>query len=392
MQALTALIENNSDVMSFVSSSGKVLYASPSVATLFGYLPKEVVGRNTIRMIHPEDRDHSRRVLGEVLARPRVPLQAEMRVRHKNGDWRRVESAISNLLEEPRVGAIVVNSREIGARRAVRQQEQRQTDDLVLANARLEDFAYAVMHDLREPLRTISMFTQLLTSQTDLSAEGKMQADFITNGVARMSALLEGLHSFAISGFAESAQPVAMGPVAAEVVRSLGHAIASTAATVTIDPLPSVQGNEKHLLRVLQNLLANALKYRSEAPVRIHVTAERLGREWVIKVKDNGVGIAKEHYEQIFGLFKRLHGTETPGAGIGLAVCKKIIESMGGEIWVESKPGSGSTFCFTVAAAEGIAPAKSAERPLLWGTKRGAASDTAGHIAQHRMRKAAGAR
>ncbi len=392
MQTLTASIENNSDVISFVSSLGKVLYASPSVTSLFGYLPKEVVGRNTIRMIHPEDRDHSRRAMGEVLARPRVPLHVEMRVRCKDGDWRRVESALSNLLDEPRVQAIVVNSREIGARRVARGPEQRQIDELVLANARLEDFAYAVMHDLREPLRTISMFTQLLTGQEGSSADRQAQAGFITDGVVRMSALLEGLHSFAISGFAEPPQPVALNSVVAEVLRNLAHAIAASGATVTVDPLPLVQGNAKHLLRVLQNLIVNAIKYRSEAPVEIHVTAEWRGGEWMIKVKDNGVGIAREHLDQVFGLFKRLHGTETPGAGIGLAICRKIVEAMGGMIWVESEPGSGSIFSFTAAAAEGTMPARSVADSLSWNTMHCATSDTAGHSAQRPgIRKAAGA-
>jgi signal transduction histidine kinase len=118
---------------------------------------------------------------------------------------------------------------------------------------------------------------------------------------------------------------------------------------VTIDPLPVVLGNERHLIRVFQNLIVNAIKYRSAAPVEIHVTAERLGPEWIIKVRDNGIGIAPEHHERVFGLFNRLHGPETPGAGIGLAICRKIIDAMGGAIWVEPAPGSGSIFCFTIA-------------------------------------------
>jgi signal transduction histidine kinase len=119
---------------------------------------------------------------------------------------------------------------------------------------------------------------------------------------------------------------------------------------VTVEPLPLVQGNQKHLVRVFQNLIANAIKYRGAAPARIHVTAERLGTEWIIKVRDNGIGIPPEHYERVFRLFKRLHGPETPGAGIGLAICKKIVEAMGGAIWIEPAPGSGSIFCFTITA------------------------------------------
>ena len=166
-----------------------------------------------------------------------------------------------------------------------------------------------------------------------------------------MSALFEGLHGFAIRGFDGPAQPVDLSHVIDDVLQDLGHAITTGNAIVTVDPLPVVQGNEKHLLRVFQNLIVNAIKYRSEAPVEIHVTAERLGPAWVIKVKDNGVGIAPEQREQVFGLFKRLHGPDTPGAGIGLAICKKIVEAMGGAIWVELAPGPGSIFCFTISSA-----------------------------------------
>jgi signal transduction histidine kinase len=159
------------------------------------------------------------------------------------------------------------------------------------------------------------------------------------------------LHAFAVRGFDDPARPFDLGHPMAEVLQNLGHAIRTSNAIVTTDPLPFVLGHEKHLVRVFQNLIANAIKYRSAAPVRIHVTAERLGTEWIIKVQDNGVGIPPEHYERVFGLFKRLHGPETPGAGIGLAICRKIIEAMGGAIWVEPAPGSGSIFCFTIAAA-----------------------------------------
>jgi light-regulated signal transduction histidine kinase (bacteriophytochrome) len=246
----------------------------------------------------------------------------------------------------------VLNYRKIAKEKAAGEQE-RQTYELVRANARLEDFAYAVAHDLREPLRTISMFTELLIEDTELDPQGKMLAQFIVDGVKRMSVLFEGLHAFAISGFDDPAQPLDLALVVEEVLRDLGHAISTSRATVTVGTLPFVQGRQTHLVRVFQNLIVNAIKYRSEAPVEIRVTAERAGPDWTIKVQDNGVGIALEQQQQVFGLFKRLHGPETPGAGVGLAICKKIVEAMGGSIWVESQPGSGSIFCFTITAVNG---------------------------------------
>jgi len=140
-------------------------------------------------------------------------------------------------------------------------------------------------------------------------------------------------------------------------LHDLEYSIATTGSTVTIDPLLPVQGNEKQLLRVFQNLIANAIKYRSAAPAEIYISAECRGDDCVIKVKDNGIGIDPIHHKDVFGLLRRLHGPEISGAGLGLAICKKIVETLGGSIWVESKLGAGATFCFTIAAAQETAPA-----------------------------------
>ncbi len=195
------------------------------------------------------------------------------------------------------------------------------------------------------------MFTKLLLDQPDIGANGRQKGQFIVDGVKRMSALFEGLHAFAVSGFEDLAKPLDLHRIVADVLANLGHAIKTSNATFIVDPLPMALGNEQHLTRVFQNLIANAINYRSQAPVKIRITAEQLGAEWIVKIQDNGVGIAAEYREQVFGLFKRLHGPENPGAGIGLAICKKIVEAMGGTIWVESEVGFGSTFCFTVPAA-----------------------------------------
>ena len=131
----------------------------------------------------------------------------------------------------------------------------------------------------------------------------------------------------------------------------LEQAIHESGASITLGPLPRVLGNESQLTGLMQNLLSNAIKYRGAEPVRIEVTAEPMANEWVVKVRDNGIGIAPAYHEQIFGLFKRLHQRSVPGTGIGLAICKKIVDGMGGRIWVESEPGKGSTFCFTAQSA-----------------------------------------
>lgn len=167
-----------------------------------------------------------------------------------------------------------------------------------------------------------------------------------------MSALLDDLLSFTRLNFSEPPDRVDLQHAAQQAVGNLERAIAESGAAVTIDALPAVAGREGYLVELFQNLIANAIKYRSPAPVEIRVTADRLGHKWVVKVKDNGIGIAPEHHQQIFGLFKRLHGQEIPGTGIGLAICKKIVEGMGGKLWVQSERGKGSTFYFTVQGVE----------------------------------------
>jgi PAS domain S-box-containing protein len=197
MPALKASIEPSSDVISLLSSAGEVLYASASSAKVFGYSPEELVGRSTFDLIHPEDRDDSRRALRKVLARPPGPRRLEARVRQKNGQWCWVESTISNLLNEPRVAAIVVNCREIGVRRAAKEQEPQSSESV---RSDFEAFASAVAHDLREPLSTICMCAELLVNEAQLDAEGKRLAQFMMDDVMRMSALIGELHAFAIRG------------------------------------------------------------------------------------------------------------------------------------------------------------------------------------------------
>ena len=149
-----------------------------------------------------------------------------------------------------------------------------------------------------------------------------------------------------------SFQSVDLQDAGAQARQNLALAIEAGGARVTVDRLPIVRGNEIHMVRLFQNLISNAVKYRREDPVEIHVTAERRGPDWVIRIADNGLGIGPEDQARVFMPFIRLANRDVPGTGLGLAVCKKIVEGLGGAIWVESQLGAGSTFCFTIAAAE----------------------------------------
>jgi PAS domain S-box-containing protein len=351
-QGFRSLIENSPDAISLIDPHGEVLYASASTAKVLGYQPEELVGRNGLDLIHPEDREHSSRALKEVLAGPPGPLQWHARVRRKDGTYSWVESTVSNLLIEPDVQAIVVNHRDINARRAAEVERQQHADELARANSELEEFANTVAHDLREPLRTITAFTQLLARRAQMDGDSKEMAKFIVDGAARMSTLVEDLLSFASTGMPAEPEFIDLQQAVAQAMQNLAVDIQASGARVTVDPLPRVRCNEIHLVRLFQNLISNAVKYRREGPPEIHATAERRGPEWIIRIRDNGLGIAAEHQARIFKPFIRLGSKDIPGTGLGLAVCKKIVEGLGGAIWVESELGVGSTFCFTIMAAE----------------------------------------
>jgi len=347
-----SLIENSPDAISLIDMRGKILYGSASTTKLFGYLPQDLVGRNCLELFHPEDRDYSSRALQEVLAKPPGPLQWDARVRHKDGNYSWVESSVSNLLLEFEVQAMVVHQRDIHERRTAEAESQQHAEELARSNLRLEEFAYTAAHDLREPLRTMSLYTDMLVQKMPKDANTQKMANFVVDGAARMATLIEDLLSFASTGMHEPPRCIDLQQVVEQAKQNLAVAIETSGAMVTANRLPMVLGNEIHSVRLLQNLISNALKYRGKDPAQIHVTAEQHGPVWVIRIKDNGLGIASQDQARVFMPFIRLANRDVPGTGLGLAVCKKIVEGLGGTIWVESALGAGSTFCFTMLEAK----------------------------------------
>jgi PAS domain S-box-containing protein len=345
------LFENSPDAISLIDMQGEILYGSPSSQKLLGYQPEELVGRNCLDLIHPEDREQSARALRDVLAEPLAPSQWEARVRHHNGNYFWADSSLSNLLSEIEVQAIVMRQRDISARKAMELERKLHAEEQARSKLRLEEFAYTAAHDLREPLRAISLYTEILVRKTPMDSESKDMAKYIVDGAARMSVLIEDLLSFASTGMPEAPRRVDLRQALAQALQSLEVMIEESHAVVRVDPLPVVLGNEIHLVRLFQNLISNAVKYRGPRPVEIRVIAEQRGPEWLIKIADNGLGIARENQERIFLPFTRLHPKDVAGTGLGLAVCKRIVEEPGGRIWVESTLGAGSTFCFTIRAA-----------------------------------------
>ena len=257
-------------------------------------------------------------------------------------------SAIIHLLH--RANADVVAART-QLERANKQLSQR-TNALSRSNEELKQFAYALSHDLQGPLRNVGTLTALLVRRNNeiLDKDSKEYAQLIVAGIQRMESMIKGLLDYTTATVAIQDRAVSnSNTVFEQVLHSLRYLIDTECAVITFDALPIVQANDDRLAQVFSNLIANAIKYRGNRKPAIHVTATDNGTEWIFKVKDNGIGIDMNYADEIFNLFKRLHSPEEyDGSGIGLAVCKTVIERFGGQIWVESEPGKGSTFFFTI--------------------------------------------
>lgn len=231
---------------------------------------------------------------------------------------------------------------------------QKQSSELARSNQELEHFAYVASHDLQEPLRMITGYTSLLAKRYrgKLDADADEFIDFAVDGAKRMQGMLNALLNYSRVGTkGKEFMPTDCEAVIESTLASLRMAIDENGAVVTHDPLPMVMGDASQLAQLFQNLISNAIKFRNEKPPVIHVSHKREGKEWLFSVKDNGIGIDPKDTQRIFGLFQRLHTRgEYPGMGIGLAVCKRIVERHGGRIWVESESGKGTAFYFTLPA------------------------------------------
>jgi light-regulated signal transduction histidine kinase (bacteriophytochrome) len=269
----------------------------------------------------------------------------------KDGSEFPVEISLSPLVSDE--GMLVSSTiRDVTERKQTEDALKRSAADLARSNAELEQFAYVASHDLQEPLRAVSSCVQLLQQryQGQLDARADELITHTVDGSIRMQTLIHDLLAYArVSTRGRDLEPIDSEIVLNEALSNLATVIQESGGVVTHGPLPTIVADPTQLRQVFQNLIGNAIKYRGERPPEVHIDVEHRAGEWQFTLRDNGIGIDPQYFERIFGIFQRLHTRrEYPGTGIGLALCKKIIERHGGRIWVASKPEEGSTFCFTI--------------------------------------------
>jgi PAS domain S-box-containing protein len=250
------------------------------------------------------------------------------------------------------VGQFIARLQAEAALREANDELARQAQELMRSNAELEQFAYVASHDLQEPLRMISSYTQLLMRRYGdrFDKDAKEFMDYVVDGSARMKQLIEDILAYSRIGTrGRELAPVESEAALKRALASLRGSIEASGASVTHDSLPAVLADPGQLAQLFQNLVGNALKFKGASAPHVHVSATERADAWEFAVRDNGIGIDPEFFGRIFMVFQRLHGKgDYPGTGIGLAICKKVVDRHGGRIWVESQPGAGSTFLFTL--------------------------------------------
>lgn len=318
-----------------------------------GYTREEILGQSASRLFPPEDREQNRhkRELHQALTEGRGMNEGW----HMRKDGTRFWGSGIVMPIRDSDGRVVGFSRimrDITDRKRFEERLAHKARELVNINAELEQFAAVVSHDLRSPLLAIAGCAQLLREQfaEQLSGEGSELIGMIQDGVNRMGLIIKDLLAFArATPIRDRLEEVDTSQVLAKAVSDLRGPIEESGAAVSHDPLPTVIGNATQLGQVFTNLIGNAIKYRGNEPPRIHVGVVERPQEWEFYVRDNGIGIEPVHFERIFSIFQRLHEDgQYSGSGVGLAICKKIVEHHHGRIWVESQPGKGSTFFFTI--------------------------------------------
>ncbi|NDY42243.1 PAS domain S-box protein, partial [Dissulfurirhabdus thermomarina] len=356
-----AIFESVNDAILVLDmDSGRILEVNRKGLEMFGHPPSRLK-KMKLEALGAEDPPHGGEdVPGRLRAAAEAPQLFEWLVQDRAGRrfWVEVNLKRALMSGKDRILAVV---RDIQNRKAEEERLRRFAAELERSNRELEQFARVASHDLQEPLITIIGLLQLLARKyaAGLPPKGREILDRAEQGARHLQHLIQDLLAYSrVDAARAHPEPVDCERVLGQVLEALDGSIRESGARVTHDPLPRVTGDPSLLFQLFQNLISNAIKFRGEAPPRVHVSAAREDGRWVFSVADNGIGIAPKDFDRIFDIFQRLHPRRKyPGTGIGLSTCKKIVDLHGGRIWVESEPGRGATFRFTLAGGPGSLPA-----------------------------------
>jgi PAS domain S-box-containing protein len=342
------------DAMVISDQEGCIVLANTMTEQMLGYSPQELINQSIEILIPNQYRQRHTQHRQKYYVHPQTRLMGEGRelyAMRKDGSIFPAEISLSPIASG---GQLLVTSaiRDVTERKRAQQALEKQAQELARSNAELEQFTYVASHDLQEPLRVVSSYAQLLQRryQGRLDSDADEFIEFMVDGAIRMQALISDLLTYSrVGGQSNIFKATDCNYVLRQVLENLSTAIEENQAQITMDPLPTLTADAAQLVQLFQNLLSNALKFRSQAALEIYISAKEEHKEILFSVADNGIGIDPQYAERIFLLFQRLHTRrEYPGTGIGLAICKKIVELHGGRIWVESKPDQGTLFYFTL--------------------------------------------
>lgn len=352
------LLESAPDAMVISDKDGIIQLINSQTERIFGYTKEELIGQNVGILIptkfqdaHPAHRDN-------YFANPKfrsMGIGLKLSGKRKDNTEFPVEISLSPLKTSE--GLLVSAAiRDVTERRKAEEKLSQKTLELERSNKELEQFAYVASHDLQEPLRTVSSYVQLLANRykDKLDKDANEFIEYAVDGSNRMRELINSLLEYSRISRVKPFEKIESSDIIVEVLHDLREQVKLTGAIIKYKDLPEIYCDRVLIGRLFQNLIGNALKFRSDKKPVISISAEMRNGQYLFSVQDNGIGIRKEYWDKIFIIFQRLNNRETyPGTGIGLSICKKIVEKHGGDIWVESEPGKGSTFYFTIKRLTG---------------------------------------
>jgi PAS domain S-box-containing protein len=345
--------ELSADPSLILDSHGRIVEANAAIQRFFKRERRQLLGRSIDVLIAERSRGPVRDGMAAELLRGVGSPGSTRELVGLSSDARElpVEMRVRTFVDAPDT-LMIATFVDISERKVL----EERTRELGRSNAELEHFAHVISHDLQEPVRMVASYTRLLAEdyRAQLDENAQLYIHFAQSGAEHMQCLIRDLLAYSRVGTRRrSLAAVSVTECLTLATSSLRMAIDEASAVVSSDPLPEVNGDRTQVTELLQNLIGNALKFRRDVPPEIHVSAERVGRMWQFSVRDNGIGIQPAYVEEVFQVFRRLHGrNDYPGTGIGLAICRRIVEQFGGRIWVESESGKGSTFHFTLPALD----------------------------------------